>query len=118
MALIMMAVGRWPRAGAAAHTPHTHTPRGAKEKKKATYQWYLPTYLPFLRFFEIFRSDFQKYLYGVFGLPMQRNGQKRYKKKSMGKDGRKKVFFSQLFRPKSCLWCFWAPHAEKRPKTP
>jgi hypothetical protein len=38
--------------------------------------------------------------YGVFGLLMQRNGQKRYKKKSMGKDGRKKVLFSQLFRPK------------------
>jgi hypothetical protein len=31
---------------------------------------------------------------------MQRNGQKRDKKKSMGKDDRKKVFFSQLFRPK------------------
>jgi hypothetical protein len=32
---------------------------------------------------------------------MQRNGQKRDKKKSMGKDERKKVFFSsQLFRPK------------------
>jgi hypothetical protein len=31
---------------------------------------------------------------------MQRNGQKRDKKKSMGKDERKKVFFPQLFWPK------------------
>jgi hypothetical protein len=59
----------------------------------------VPTYLPFLRFFAIFRSDFRKYFYGVFGLLMQRNGQKRDKKKSMGKDDRKKVFFCQLFRP-------------------
>jgi hypothetical protein len=70
--------------------------RGAKEKNKTD----VPTYLPFLRFFEIFKPDFRKYFYGVLGLLMQRNGQKRYKKKSMGKDGRKKVFFSQLFRPK------------------
>jgi hypothetical protein len=53
-----------------------------------------------LRFFEIFRSDFRKDFYGVLGLLMQRNGQKRDKKKSMGKDDRKKVFFSQLFQPK------------------
>jgi hypothetical protein len=59
----------------------------------------VPTYLPFLRLFEIFRSDFRKYIYGVFGLLMQRNGQKRDKKKSMGKDERKKKI-SQLFRPK------------------
>jgi hypothetical protein len=31
---------------------------------------------------------------------MQRNGQKRDKTNSMGKDERKKVFFPQLFRPK------------------
>jgi hypothetical protein len=73
-------------------------PRRAEEKKQKTG---VPTYLPFLRFFEIFRSDFRKYLYGVFGLLMQRNGQKRDKKKSMGKDDRKKVFFSQLFPAKS-----------------
>jgi hypothetical protein len=46
-----------------------------KEKKRRTYQ--VPTYL-FLRFLEIFRFDFRKYFYGVFGLLMQRNGQKRY----------------------------------------
>jgi hypothetical protein len=67
-----------------------------RKKKKPTY---LPTYL-FLRFFEIFRSVFRKHFYGVFGLLMQRNGQKRDKKNLMGKDDRKKVFFSQLFRPK------------------
>jgi hypothetical protein len=48
-------------------------PRGAKEEKRSD----VPTYLLFLRFFEIFRSDFRN------------------------------IF----------LWCFWAPHAEKRPKT-
>jgi hypothetical protein len=32
---------------------------------------------------------------------MQRNGQKRDKKKSMGKDDRKKASFPQLFRPKA-----------------
>jgi hypothetical protein len=47
--------------------------RGAEGKTKSD----VPTYLPFLRFFEIFRSDFRKYFYGVFGLLMQRNGQKR-----------------------------------------
>jgi hypothetical protein len=57
--------------------------------------------VPFLRFFAILRSDFRKYFYGIFGLLMQRNGQKRDKKKSMGKDDRKKVFFSQLFSAKS-----------------
>jgi hypothetical protein len=66
-----------------------------KKRKRRTY---LPT---FLRFFAIFRSDFRKYLYGVFGFLMQRNGQKRDKKKSMGKYDRKKVLFSQLFRPKA-----------------
>jgi hypothetical protein len=60
---------------------------------------YLPTYL-FLRFFEIFRSDFRKYFYGDFGLLMQRNGQKR-DKKMMGKDNRKKVFFLSTFSAKS-----------------
>jgi hypothetical protein len=69
--------------------------QGAPKKRKKND---VPTYLPFLRFFEIFRSDFRKYFYGVFGLLMQRNGQKRYKTKSMGKDGRGKKnlnFFGQ-----------------------
>jgi hypothetical protein len=72
-------------------------PRGAEANKKSNDA---PTYLLFLRFFAIFGSDFGKYFFGVFGLLMQRNGQKRDKNKSMGKDDRKKVFFSQLFRPK------------------
>jgi hypothetical protein len=74
--------------------------RGAEEKKRKKRRTYLPTCYLFLRFFEIFRSDLRKHFYGVFGLRMQSNGQKRDKKKSMGKDERKKVFFSQLFRPK------------------
>jgi hypothetical protein len=71
--------------------------RGAEKKKKKNDG---PHYRPFFGFFEIFRSDLRKYVYGVFRLLMQRNGQKRDKKKSMGKDERKKVFFPQLFRPK------------------
>jgi hypothetical protein len=49
-----------------------------------------------LRFFEIFRSDFRKYFYGAFGLLMQRNGQKRDKKKIDGnrRQGEKKSTFS------------------------
>jgi hypothetical protein len=47
----------------------TRVSRGAEEKKTKNGGTYLPTYL-FLRFFEIFRSDFRKYFYGVFGLLM------------------------------------------------
>jgi hypothetical protein len=70
---------------------HTHAGRwvsqGAPKKKKN------PTYLLLLRFFEIFRSDFRKYFYGVFELVMQRNGQKtRFKKKRRG--GTTGIFFS------------------------
>jgi hypothetical protein len=57
----------------------SHEPGAMKQgalKKKGGKATYLPTYL-FLRFFEIFRSDFRKYVHGVFGLLMQRNGQKR-----------------------------------------
>jgi hypothetical protein len=80
-----------------------------KKKKKATY---LPTYL-FLRFFEIFRSDFRKYLYGVFGILMQRNGQKR-DKKSMGKDGRFFFCFPQLFLQKYSLNSTGPPPAKAK----
>jgi hypothetical protein len=64
-----------------------------------------------LRFFEIFRSGFGKYLYGVFELVMQRNGQKRDLEKSKEKNDREKVFdmdFSQkvllnsLLQPVGC----------------
>jgi hypothetical protein len=93
------------------------TPNAEETKRKKR-----RTYLPFLRFFEIFWSDFRKYFYGVFGLLMQRNGQKRDKKKSMGKDERKKVFFSQLFRPKVFDMDFpqkvFYGVFEKRTKTP
>jgi hypothetical protein len=79
--------------------------KGRRRRKKND----VPTYLPFLRFFAIFRSDFRKYFYGVFEFLIQRNGQKRDKTKSMGKDDRKKVFFSQLFRPK----CFGMDFPQK-----
>jgi hypothetical protein len=67
---------------------------GAPMKKKKSD---VPTYPLFLTFFAIFRSDFRKYFSGVFGFLMQRNGQKRDKNKSMGKDDRKKVFFLNFF---------------------
>jgi hypothetical protein len=69
--------------------------KGSRRKKKSD----VPTYLPFLRLFEIFRSDFRKYFNGVFGLLMQRNGQKNAIKTSRWEKtkGKKK---SQLFRPK------------------
>jgi hypothetical protein len=43
-----------------------------------------------LRFLEIFRSDFRKYFYGVFGLLMQRNGQKHDKKRAPRRSARPK----------------------------
>jgi hypothetical protein len=97
--------------------------RGCRRKggKKTTYLYYIGTvyrnYLPasFLRFFEVFRSNFRKYLYGVFGL-LQRNGQNRDKKnRCEDEDDRKKVFFSLNFfgqkfltwtSSKKFLWCF------------
>jgi hypothetical protein len=76
-----------------------------KKRKKATY---LPAYL-FLRFFEIFRSDFRKCFCGVFGLLMQRNGQKRDNKiiREKTTDDRKKVVFFSTFSAKRLLtWIF------------
>jgi hypothetical protein len=73
-------------------TDYLYRERLLKKKEKSD--------LPFLRFFEIFRSDFRKYFNGVFGLRMQKNGQKR-DKKICGKIRKEKSFFSsQLFRPK------------------
>jgi hypothetical protein len=77
-----------------------------------------------LRFFEIFRSNFRKYVYGVFGLLMQRNGQKRDKKNRWEKTTRKKVFFCNFFGQKFLTWTFpkkcflvflnWALNHEQR----
>jgi hypothetical protein len=74
-------------------------------------------------FFEIFRSDFRKQFYGVFGLPMQRNGQKR-DKKNRGEMTTGIVlfsFFPQLFRPEALDMDFPQKpkkNVEKRTKTP
>jgi hypothetical protein len=54
-----------------------------------------------LRFVEIFRSDFRKYFCGVFGLLMQRNGQKRDIKNRRGTTTGKKPFSPQLFWPEA-----------------
>jgi hypothetical protein len=91
--------------------------RKKRKKKKATctYRRFGPTYLPFLRFFEIFWSDFRNILMVFLGSSCRKNGQKRDKNKSMGKDERKKKcfflnFFGQKFltwiSPKKFLWCF------------
>jgi hypothetical protein len=111
-----------PHNCAAAHRNKKHEPghlpciQGAPKPKKKNKKTGVPTYLPFLRFFEIFRSDFRKYFNGVFGLLVQRNGQKRDKNNFDGKRRKEKsFFFPQLFRPKvfdnrlspkSFLWCF------------
>jgi hypothetical protein len=76
--------------------PPPSTIQGTEEKKPKNGGTYLPT---FLRFFEIFRSDFRKYFCGVFGLLMQRNGQKRDKKNRWEKTTG--FFFPQLFSAKS-----------------
>jgi hypothetical protein len=90
----------------------TATQGAPKEEKKTTY---LPTY-PFLRFFEIFWSEFlgSKYFCGVFGLLMQRND-KNAIKKIEGKRRQENCFFSLSFfgkklltwiSPKFFVWCF------------
>jgi hypothetical protein len=71
--------------------------RGALKRPQKTTYLVLPTYL-FLRCFEIFRSDLRKKTSGVFGLLMQRNGQKD-EKKSKGKDDR--IFFFSTFSARS-----------------
>jgi hypothetical protein len=63
-----------------------------RKEKKATC---LPNYLPFFAIFEIFRSDFRKYFYGVFELLMQRNCQENAIKKIEGKKRQENK--SQLF---------------------
>jgi hypothetical protein len=82
---------------ASENAPEQGAPEKKKKKKKMR-----RTYLSavFEIFCEVFRSDFKKYFCGVFGLLMQRNG-KKTRQKSIGKDERKKVCFSQLFRPKA-----------------
>jgi hypothetical protein len=76
--------------------------QGAPKKKKKSD---VPTYLPSLSFFfEILRSDFRKYFYGVFGLLMQRNGQERCKNNRWEKTEGKKGFFLNFFGQKFLTW--------------
>jgi hypothetical protein len=82
-------------------TAHLADHKGRRRRKKKSEA---PTYLPFLRFFEIFRSDFRKYLYGVFGLLMQRNGQKRDKTNRWEKTKGKSFFFLNCFGQKFLTW--------------
>ena len=102
---------------------HTAGQGAQKKKPKKTD---VPTYLLFLRFFEIFRSDFRKYFYGVFGLLMQRNGQKRDKQNRWEKTTGKWFIFLNFFGQKFLTWTFpkkffidfLTPLIEKRTKTP
>jgi hypothetical protein len=71
-------------------TPNCVPCKGRRRKKRKKRR----TYLPPLRFFEVFGSDFRKYFCGVFGLLMQRNGQKRDKKNRWEKTKGKRFFFS------------------------
>jgi hypothetical protein len=73
----------------------SHQAQGApKEEKKTTY---LPTYL-FLRFFEIFRSDFRKYFMVFLGSSCRETAKNAIKKKLWEKTTGKKN--PQYFRPK------------------
>jgi hypothetical protein len=69
--------------------------QGALKKKKN--RGYLPTYL-FLRFFD------EKICMVFLGSSCRETAKNAIKKNSMGKNERKKVFFSQLFRPKVLLF--------------
>jgi hypothetical protein len=61
--------------------------RGDEENKQKKGRTYLPTF--FLRFFEIFRSDFRKYFVVFLGSSCRETA-KNAIKKSMGKDDREK----------------------------
>jgi hypothetical protein len=78
-------------------SPHREAPENARRKKRGGNEAGATVIV--LRFFGIFRSVFRKYFCGVFGLLVQRNGQKR-DKKFEGKRRQEKSFFSQLFWPK------------------
>jgi hypothetical protein len=73
--------------------------QGALKGEKSDAPTYLPTYL-FLRFLSISGLGLESIFYGVFGLLVQRNGQKRDKNKIEGKRGQ--FFFpSSTFSAKS-----------------
>jgi hypothetical protein len=68
-----------------------------KKKKKATY---LPTYLPFLRFFEIFRSGFRKHFVVFLGSSCRETAKNAIKKID-GKRRKETSFFFSTFSAKS-----------------
>jgi hypothetical protein len=71
--------------------------RRRKNNKKTD----VPTYLPFLRFFEIFRSGLESICMVFMGSLCRETAKKRDKKKSMGKDESKKGgFFLNFFGQK------------------
>ena len=72
--------------------------KGRSRKKKKNEGTYLPTFFwDFLRFSGLILEN----IFMVFlGSSCRETAKNAIKKKSMGKDDRKKFFFSQLFRPK------------------
>jgi hypothetical protein len=66
-----------------------------KEKKKKKQRTYL------LAFFDFFGLILENIFVVFLGSSCRETAKKTIKKKSMGKDERKKVVFSQLFRPKA-----------------
>jgi hypothetical protein len=74
---------------------------GRRRKKKKR-----RTYLPFLRFFEIFRSDFRKYFYGVFGSSCRETAKNAIKTNRWEKTKGKKFFFLNFFGQKFLTYIF------------
>jgi hypothetical protein len=68
-----------------------------KKKRKKTG---VPTYLPFLRFFEIFRSDFRNIVVVFLGSSCRETAKNAIKENRWGKTTGKKFFFLNFFRPK------------------
>jgi hypothetical protein len=95
--------------GWATSTSTAHSWWWAKKKQRRTY---LPTF--FVRFFEIFRSDFRNMFMVFLGASSRETAKNAIKKNRWEKDDRKKVFFLNFFgqrlltwtSPKTFFWCF------------
>jgi hypothetical protein len=73
-----------------------------KEKRKATYQWHLPTYL-FFRFFEIFGSVLENNYVVFLGSSCRETAKSALKKSRCEKTTGKTFFFPSDFSARSFL---------------